>query len=57
MAWLQLALVLELLGAVAVAMRRVHSVSPNSYPDIDVGTVSENWLAQQRGNRNDRLSS
>jgi hypothetical protein len=50
MDWLQLALVVGLLGVVAVAMRRL-LVSPNAQPDIDVGTLSESWLAEQRGSR------
>lgn len=40
MIWLQLALVVGLLGVLAVAMRR-RRVSPNPYPSIDVGTVAE----------------
>jgi hypothetical protein len=56
MVWLQLALVVGLVGLLAVATRRLR-VSPNSDPDIDVGTVSEGWLAEQRGSRTDRLSS
>jgi hypothetical protein len=59
MVWLQLALVVGLLGVLAVSMRRRRSVSPDSYTDIDidVGTVSEGWLAEQRGSRTDRSSS
>jgi hypothetical protein len=54
MAWFQLALVVGLLGVLAVAMRRLR-VSPNADSDIDVGTVSESWLAEQRASRTDRL--
>jgi hypothetical protein len=57
MAWLQFAIVIGFLGVLAVAMRRFRA-SPNSEPpDIDVGTLSESWLAEQRGTRTDRLSS
>jgi hypothetical protein len=56
MAWLQFAIVIGFLGVLAVAMRRFRA-SPNSDPDIDVGTLSESWLAEQRGSRTDRLSS
>jgi hypothetical protein len=57
MVWLQLALVVGLMGALAAALRRLHSVPPDSHSNIDVGTVSEGWLAEQRGSRTDRLSS
>ena len=50
MVWLQLALVIALMGALAIAMRR-RQVNPGDYADIDVGTVSENWLAEQRGRK------
>jgi len=56
MVWLQLALVVGVIGVIAVAMRRGR-VSPGAYADIDVGTVSESWLAEQRGGKSDRLSS
>jgi hypothetical protein len=56
MAWLQLTLVVALLGVLAIAMRRLR-VSANSDSDIDAGTVSESWLAAQRGSRADRFSS
>ena len=51
MVWLQLALVVGLLGLLAVTMRRLHRVTPAPKPDIDVGTLSESWLAEQRGCR------
>jgi hypothetical protein len=51
MVWLQLALVVALLGVLAVTIRRLHRVSPDFYTDIDVGTVSERWLAEHRGSR------
>jgi hypothetical protein len=57
MVWLQLALVVGLLGFLAVTIRWLHRVSPDFYTDIDVGTVSERWLAEHRGSRKDRLSS
>jgi hypothetical protein len=50
MIWLQLALIVGLLGVLAVAMRR-RRVSLDPYPGIDVGTVSERWLAEQRGRK------
>lgn len=61
MEWLQLALVVGLLvvvGVLAAASRRPRGVSPDSYTDldIDVGTVSESWLTEHRGDRTDRLS-
>jgi hypothetical protein len=57
MAWLQLALVVALLGVFAIIIRRLHRASPDSCTEIDVGTISESWLAEQRGSRKDRLSS
>ena len=60
MEWLQLALVVGLvvLVVLAVATRRPRRVSADSYTDldIDVGTVSESWLTEHRGDRTDRLS-
>jgi hypothetical protein len=56
MAWLRLALVVGLVGVIVIAMRR-RRVAPQSDRDIDVGTVTEGWLAEQRGSRTDRLSS
>jgi hypothetical protein len=50
MAWLQLALVVGPMGVAAIAMRRRRD-PPDAYADIDVGTVSENWLAEQRGRK------
>jgi hypothetical protein len=47
MLWLHLVFVLGLMGAVAIVMRRRHA-KPGAYADVDVGTVSENWLAEQR---------
>jgi hypothetical protein len=38
----------------AIARRGRH-VSAESSADIDTGSVSESWLAEQRGNKNDRL--
>ena len=56
---LQLAFVVALVGVLAVAVRRLRGVAMDPYPDpdIDVGTVSEGWLAEQRGSRTDRVSS
>jgi hypothetical protein len=59
MVWLQLALVVGLLGILAAAMRYGRRVFPDSHPHlgIDLGTVSEGWLADQHRSRTDRLSS
>ena len=51
MSWLPLALIVGLLGALAVAVRRRHRVSSDEEDQIDVGTVSESWLAEQRGKK------
>jgi len=56
MVWLHLALVVGLIGVLAAAMRRLHAVSAHSNPEIDVGPVSQRWLAEQRGSRKDRQS-
>ena len=51
MVWLYVALVVVgLMVAVAIAMGR-RPVKPDPYADIDVGTVSEHWLAEQRGSK------
>jgi hypothetical protein len=55
MIWLRLALVVGLVGVIAIAMRR-RRLAPHADPDIDVGTVSEGWLAEQRGSRTNGLS-
>jgi hypothetical protein len=55
MGWIPVALVTVLIVVIAIAMRRRHA-SPDSYADIETGTVSESWLAEQRGNKSDRLS-
>ena len=58
MDWLRLALVVGLVGVIVIAIAMRHRrVTPQSDRDIDVGTVSEGWLAEQRGSRTDRLSS
>lgn len=57
MLWLQLAVVVGLAGVLAAAVLRRHRVHSDSPHDIDVGTVSEGWLAEQRGSRTDRVSS
>jgi len=52
MVWLQLTFVAGLVAVLAVAVRRRRSIS-TSYPDpdMDVGAVSEGWLAEQRGSK------
>jgi len=52
MLWVVLALVVGVVGGIAATMRRYH-VSSDSASEIDVGTVSESWLAEQRGSKRD----
>ena len=53
MGWIPFALVIVVIVVLAIAMQR-RRVSPDSYADIEAGTVSESWLAEQRGHKNDR---
>jgi hypothetical protein len=50
MAWVRLALAVALVAVIVVATRR-RLFSPHSDSNIDVGPVSESWLAEQRGNK------
>jgi hypothetical protein len=52
MLWVLLALVVGVVGGIAVAMRRYY-VSSDFASEIDAGTVSDSWLAEQRGNKPD----
>jgi hypothetical protein len=51
MMWVQIAIVVGLLGVIAVAALRRRRVPPDVYADIDTGSVSENWLAEERGRK------
>jgi hypothetical protein len=53
MLWLLLAFVVGLIGVFAAKMRRRHRVSSDCLSDIDIGSVSETWLAEQRGSKRD----
>jgi hypothetical protein len=54
--WLRLAVIVGLRSIVVAVRRYLHRVSTESHRDIDVGAVSEGWLAEQRGSRKDRVS-
>jgi hypothetical protein len=51
MAWLQVAIIVGLVGVIVMAMRRLR-VSSNLDSDIDVDPVSDSWLAEHCGSRN-----
>ena len=52
MGWVPFALVSVVIAVPAIAVRRRH-ISPDSDAGIEAGAVSETWLEQQRGNKND----
>jgi len=51
MLWLPVALVVGLIGGLAVTLWRRQRVSSDDEQPIDVGTVSEGWLAEQRSKK------
>lgn len=52
MGWI-LGLVIVVLGVIATVVRRQH-ISRDANAGIDTATVSESWLAEQRGHKDDR---
>ena len=53
MSWLRIVLTVGVLAAIVAAVRQTVRGMPHPNPDIDVGAVSDGWLAQQRGREED----
>jgi hypothetical protein len=55
--WVSVVLVALGVAAAALLLRRLLWRRPRSQSWIDVGTVSESWLAEQRAASKDRFST